>query len=312
MKIVITGGAGFIGSRFTELALSNEMPEITEVVVIDKLTYAGKLSNLDAVCNLTNFTFVNGDICDKKLVLDASRGAEIILNFAAETHVDRSISSATPFVITNIVGTHVLLECMKENNINRFIQISTDEVYGSSLFEDWLETSNLEPNSPYSASKASADLLCYSYFKTYGLNINITRSCNNFGPRQHIEKLIPKCLVNAFTNKKIPVYGTGNNVREWIFVDDHCLAIYKVIKSGKPGEIYNIGGQKFSNIQLVSGLLEKLGKNLDLIEFVADRPGHDFRYSVNWEKISKLGFIPKNDFDSSIEITKNWYLLNAK
>lgn len=308
MKVLVTGGAGFIGSNFVELALSEEFSAISSVIVLDKLTYAGHLTNLNEVLKNRNFQFVKGDICDPKIVDELVAQIDVIINFAAESHVDRSIENSSEFVKTNILGVQVLLDAAKKYKIKKFIQISTDEVYGSILEGSWDESCPLLPNSPYSASKASADLLVRSYFHTHQLDVNITRCSNNFGPKQNLEKLIPHFISRLLEDKKVPIYGDGKNVRDWLYVSDHCKGIYKVLLSGTPGEIYNIGGGvEMTNIEITNLLIDLLGKDISLIEYVNDRPGHDFRYSVNWNKISKLGYTPSNDFMVNLMQTINWY-----
>jgi dTDP-glucose 4,6-dehydratase len=313
MKVLITGGAGFIGSNFTRLALSPDFPEISSVIVVDKLTYAGRYSNVEPFAVNPNFEFIEGDICEISLMRDLSKNVDAIINFAAESHVDKSISDPAEFVKTNILGTQVLLESARRNKIGRFIQISTDEVYGSVSQGSSLETSPLLPNSPYSASKAAADLLVRSYSVTYGLNTNITRSSNNFGPAQDPEKLIPHFISKLHKGEKVPVYGSGMNIRDWLFVEDNCNGIYQVLMKGSSGEIYNIGGGvEFTNLQITNKLLKLFGFSENHIDFVDDRLGHDFRYSVNWEKVSKLGYSPKANFDLMLEKTFEWYLKNPE
>jgi dTDP-glucose 4,6-dehydratase len=298
MRVLVTGGAGFIGSNFVEMALTDQFPEISSVLVLDKLTYAGKLSNLSAVANDPNFEFIQGDICDVELVNKLAASVDAIINFAAESHVDRSIESSSEFVRTNVLGTQVLLDAAKNLKVAKFVQVSTDEVYGSILEGSWDENSPLLPNSPYSASKAAADLLVRSYFVTHGLNINITRCSNNFGPQQDTEKLIPKVISRLRNNQSVGIYGNGSNVRDWLYVSDHCRGIYLVLTKGVSGEIYNIGGGvELNNSETVNLIANKLGASLDLIAYVADRAGHDQRYSVNYEKIEDLGYSPKTNFE---------------
>jgi len=321
MKILlVTGGAGFIGSNFIKLFLRRNKNYI--VVNIDKLTYAGNLSNLSELEDSPRYHFVKGDICNYELVnyvLKRYRPS-FIVNFAAESHVDRSIDQPSVFVDTNVMGTLTLLEGAKyfwsKNGYagNRFIQISTDEVYGSieNKKDYFTEESSLSPNSPYSASKASADLMVRAFFKTYDFPAIITRCCNNYGPYQHLEKFIPKCITNAMQDKPIPVYGDGSNVREWIHVLDHCIAITRVLFYGKPGEIYNIGsGEEMSNMDIVRKTLQLLGKPEDLIKMVKDRPGHDMRYALNSYKVrSNLNWSSKYKLDEGIKDTILWYQSN--
>lgn len=311
MRLLVTGGAGFIGSNFVELALTDQFPEISSVIVLDKLTYAGKLSNLSGVDENPNFDFIRGDICDVELVNSIAKKVDAIINFAAESHVDRSIENSSEFVRTNVLGTQVLLDAAKNHKIKRFVQVSTDEVYGSILEGSWDENQPLLPNSPYSASKASADLLVRSYFVTHGLNVNITRCSNNFGPNQDHEKLIPNFILKLNRNEKVPVYGDGLNVRDWLYVSDHCLGIYLTLTKGVPGEIYNIGGgTELSNLELTNRLLELMEKDESLIEYVPDRLGHDRRYSVDCTKIQKLGYSSVMNFDENLGRTVAWYLKN--
>jgi dTDP-glucose 4,6-dehydratase len=308
MKILVTGGAGFIGSHFVERALDGLYPEISEIVVVDKLTYAGKKSNMKNFFQYKNFHFVQGDICDSSLINELVSSVDAVVNFAAESHVDRSIQDSSEFVMTNILGAAVLLNAAKNFKIRKFIQVSTDEVYGSVLKGSSKEDDLLLPNSPYSASKASADMLALSYFSTFGLNINITRCSNNYGPRQDLEKMIPKSITNLLKNKKIPVYGDGLNVRDWLFVSDHCDGVYLVLTKGVPGEIYNIGGgDERTNLELVEELLQVFGTSSEQIEFVEDRLGHDRRYSVDYSKIAYLGYSPKKQFQKGLIETVSWY-----
>lgn len=309
MRVLVTGGAGFIGSNFVELAMTDDFPEISSVIVLDKLTYAGKIANLRNVEANSNFEFIRGDICDVELVNNLVSKVDAIINFAAESHVDRSIENSSEFIRTNILGTQVLLDAAKTHKLKKFLQISTDEVYGSIPKGSWDESSPLLPNSPYSASKAAADLLARAYFVTHSLNVNITRCSNNYGPKQDPEKLIPSFILKLSQNQKIPIYGDGLNVRDWLHVDDHCMGIYLTLTKGAPGEIYNIGGgTELNNLELTRLLLNFFGKNESFIEFVSDRLGHDLRYSVNYKKIQKLGYAPSVDFNLSIRHTIDWYL----
>jgi dTDP-glucose 4,6-dehydratase len=311
MHVLVTGGAGFIGSHFTEMALGGLFPKISKVTVLDKLTYAGKLANLDSVKSHPNFSFIQGDICDSRTLESLAVGIDAVINFAAETHVDRSIVDSTPFIYTNVVGTQKLLDFVKKYSIQKFIQISTDEVYGSIGQGSWDEFQPLKPNSPYAASKASADLLSLSYFKTYGLNICITRSSNNFGPRQDLEKLIPNFVSKLSKGIKLPVYGDGLNVRDWLFVRNNCNAIYTVFEKGIPGEIYNIGGGvELTNLELTKKIINIMNQKQDMIDFVADRLGHDYRYSVDYRKILKIGYTDNFNFENNLLETVNWYLRN--
>jgi dTDP-glucose 4,6-dehydratase len=309
VRVLVTGGAGFIGSHFVELALTDQFSQISSVIVLDKLTYAGKLANLNKVANNPNFDFVQGDICDPQIVDKIVSNVDAIINFAAESHVDRSIENSSEFVRTNVLGTQVLLEAAKIHNLKKFLQVSTDEVYGSIPEGSWDENQPLHPNSPYSASKAAGDLLVRSYFVTHKLNSNITRSSNNFGPKQNSEKLIPNFVLKLMNDEKVPVFGDGKNVRDWLYVEDHCRGIYLVLTKGVSGEIYNIGGgTELTNLDLTQKLLELTQKNQSYVEFVIDRPGHDKRYSVDYQKIQNLGYSPDTKFDENLESTVYWYM----
>lgn len=308
MRVLVTGGAGFIGSNFVEMALTDQFPDISSVVVLDKLTYAGKLSNLNKVINDPNFEFIHGDICDVQLVNSLTQEIDAVINFAAESHVDRSIEDSSEFIRTNVLGTQVLLDAAKNQKVKKYVQVSTDEVYGSILAGSWDEDEPLLPNSPYSASKAAADLLVRAYYVTHGLNVNITRCSNNFGPRQDPEKLIPNFILKLREGLKVPVYGDGLNVRDWLFVDDHCAGIYLVLTHGMVGETYNIGGgTELTNIELTKKLLSLMGKDDSHIDYVKDRLGHDLRYSVDYTKIGKLGFNPSDSFEENLARTIAWY-----
>jgi dTDP-glucose 4,6-dehydratase len=307
VKVLVTGGAGFIGSNFVHHLLKKH-PD-TEVTVLDKLTYAGRKENLQDV--LSKIRFVKGDIAKKEDVAKAARDCDCIVNFAAETHVDRSIVEAGTFVLTDVLGTYNLLETARKLDISKFEQISTDEVYGHIKEGSFREEDKLNPRNPYSASKAGAELLCRSYFETYDLPIVVTRSSNNYGPYQHPEKLIPKTIIYALGNKPIPVYGTGENIRDWLYVEDNCEAIDAVLHKGTEGEAYNIGAQQeMKNIDVVKTILKLGNRPEKLISFVKDRPGHDVRYSLDIEKIRKLGWKPKIKFNDGIKRTVNWYHRN--
>ena len=285
-----------------------------KIINLDLLTYAGNLENLKNVENNKNYTFVKGDISDKELVLDITKDCDAIINFAAESHVDRSIVSPNIFVETNVGGTVNLLNCAKINKIEKYLQVSTDEVYGSIKEGYFYETTPVNPNSPYSASKASADMFVMAYHKTYGLPVVITRCSNNFGPYQYPEKLIPFFISKLLKNEKVPVYGDGKNVRDWLYVEDHCRAIDLALHKGRIGEVYNVGGHnEKTNIEITKIVLEKLGKDETSIEFVEDRLGHDRRYAISNDKIrAELGFEPNYTFEKGIEATINWYLNNAE
>jgi len=309
--ILITGGAGFIGSNFTRYIISKYNDY--RVIVLDVLTYAGNRENLIDLENNTRFSFYKGDIREKDIVEELAQKVDIIINFAAETHVDRSIHEAGDFITTDIFGTFTLLEAVKKFNIEKYIQISTDEVYGSIENGSFTEDSPLSPNSPYSASKAGGDLLVKSYYATYKLPVIITRSSNNFGPYQYPEKLMPLFVTNALDDIKLPLYGDGLNVRDWIYVIDNCEAIDIIMHRGKIGEIYNVGGgNEETNITITNLILRKLNKPENLIEYVKDRPGHDRRYSLNCDKLKKLGWVPKYGFEDALHTTIEWYANNEK
>lgn len=305
-RVLVTGGAGFIGSHFIRYFLRNHPSDA--VVNLDKLTYAGNLKSLSDVEEDRRYEFVRGDIADPVVVRSVMKRVETVINFAAETHVDRSIKDASSFIGTNYAGVHTLLEAGREAGIKRFVQISTDEVYGSAEGGSFDEDAPLRPNSPYAASKAAADLLVRSYAVTYRLPVIVVRSSNNFGPYQFPEKVIPLFVTNLIAGKKVPLYSRGENIRDWIYVEDNCRAIDLVLEKGKEGEIYNVaGGNEMSNISLTRKILRALGKGEEFIEFVADRPGHDFRYSVANTKIRKLGFVPGHSFDEGLKLTVEWY-----
>lgn len=309
MRLLITGGAGFIGSNFIRHILKKYDYDI---INLDKLTYAGNLENLRDVAKNPRCRFVKGDICDAKLVAKVAKDCDAIVNFAAESHVDRSIGDPASFLKTDVYGAHVLLEEARSRNI-RLLQISTDEVYGSIQKGSFTENSPLNPSSPYSASKAAADMLCSSYFKTYGADVVITRSSNNFGPYQYPEKIIPLFITNAIENREIPVYGDGKQVRDWLYVLDNCAAIDLVLHNGKKGEVYNIGaGSELENIKLTEQVLKLLKKPKTLIKHVKDRPGHDRRYSLNCSKIKALGWKPQYSFSKAISLTIDWYMKNQQ
>jgi dTDP-glucose 4,6-dehydratase len=309
-KFLITGGAGFIGSNFVRYIL-NKYNDI-EVINLDKLTYAGNLDNLRDVEKDKRYHFVKGDICDSKLVEEIfSSKIDIVVNFAAESHVDRSISQPDSFIRTDVYGTFVLLEASRKYGVEIFEQISTDECYGSIENGSFKETDPLMPSSPYSASKSGADRLAYSYFVTYNLPVLITRASNNFGPFQYPEKLVSLFVTNALEDKPLPIYGDGKNVRDWLFVIDHCDAIDFVINNGKLGEVYNIGGgNERNNLEITEIIINHLNKPKSLMKFVPDRLGHDKRYSLDCSKIKSLGWNPKYSFESAMKETINWYVQN--
>ncbi|MBC7343526.1 MAG: dTDP-glucose 4,6-dehydratase [Clostridia bacterium] len=311
MKVLVTGGAGFIGSNFVQYLL-REHPD-WQILNLDKLTYAGNLENLVAIQDDPRYTFVHGDVADRGLVhnLFAREKFDLVAHLAAESHVDRSILDASPFIETNIKGTQVLLEAAKRYQVQKFLQVSTDEVYGSLGPDDppFTEESPIRPNSPYSASKASADLLARAYFITFGVPVVITRCSNNYGPYQHPEKFIPTIILNALADSPIPVYGDGQNVRDWIHVQDHCRALDLALQRGEAGQVYNIGANnEHSNLDIVRTILKIMGKPETLITFVKDRPGHDRRYAINPAKlVAELGWRPQVDFATGLEDLITWY-----
>lgn len=318
MRILVTGGAGFIGSNFIRYLLTNaDIDQEISVCNLDKLTYAGNLENLSELEDDPRYLFVKGDVCNPA---DVDRAfdvygdqVDVVVHFAAESHVDRSIEDPTTFLRTNILGTQVMLDAAKRHCVSKFIQVSTDEVYGSlGASGAFCETSPIAPNSPYAASKASADMLVRAYGETYELPVCITRCSNNYGPYQFPEKLIPLMIANALEDRPLPVYGDGQNVRDWIHVEDHCCGIFSVLRHGHPGEVYNLGGEaEMANLDVVKGILRIIGKPEDLIEFVPDRPGHDFRYAMDITKArSELGWFPRWSFANGLEATVQWYLDN--
>ncbi len=311
MKLLVTGGAGFIGSNFI-LYWMRQHPD-DSIVNLDSLTYAGNLENLSSIEHDSRYTFIRGDICDAPLVDSLMKDSDSVVHFAAESHVDRSIMNDADFIRTNISGTHTLLVSARKHNVSRFHHVSTDEVFGSLDLEShdtFSESTPYDPRSPYSASKAASDHLVRAYFHTYGLGITITNCSNNYGPYQFPEKFIALAITNLLENKKVPVYGDGLNVRDWLYVEDHCRAIDAVLKHGIAGETYCIGGltQSISNLSVIKKILAIMGKDESCIEFVTDRPGHDRRYAIDWKKIhNNLGFVPQNDFDTYLQKTVDWY-----
>ena len=306
MNLLVTGAAGFIGSTYVRTLLASDAADAPRITVLDKLTYAGTLDNLEI--GHPRLEFVQGDICDAELVDKLMAEADQVVHFAAESHVDRSINGAADFVRTNVVGTQVLLDAALRYR-TPFVHISTDEVYGSIETGSWPETHPLAPNSPYSASKASSDLLALAYHRTHGLDVRVTRCSNNYGPHQFPEKVIPLFVSNLLDGKKVPLYGEGLNVRDWLHVEDHCQGIELVRTKGRAGEVYNIGGgTELSNKELTGLLLEACGADWDRVERVEDRKGHDLRYSVDWSKIhDELGYTPKHDFTTGLADTVAWY-----
>ena len=313
MRLLVTGGAGFIGSNYVRMLLNGSLVGVSKLMILDKLTYSGNKSNLKDL-NQSDYEFIQGDICDSELVSKLTKRVDSVVNFAAESHVDRSIDSSKEFFQTNVIGTHTLLEAARRNNLGTFIQISTDEVYGSITEGSWDESFPLLPNSPYAASKASGDLISQAFFRTYGIDVRITRCSNNYGPYQFPEKVIPLFITNLLKNKKVPLYGDGLNVRDWLHVTDHCRGIHLVLTKGKAGDIFNIGGgRELSNIELTRVILSAMGAGEESIEKVTDRLGHDFRYSLNIERIEReLGYKPEINFDSGISQTIEWYKNNEE
>ncbi len=306
MRIVVTGGAGFIGSNFVRHVLAAHADD--RVVVFDKLTYAGNLDNLRGLTADPRYAFVRGDICDRAAVDDVLATADAVVNFAAETHVDRSITGPEDFITTDVLGTHVLLETVRAHAVPRYLQVSTDEVYGDVETGSSVESDPLRPSSPYSASKAAADLMVLAYRRTFGAPVLITRSSNNYGPYQYPEKLVPLFVTNLLDAQPVPVYGDGGNVRDWIFVSDNCRAIDLVLRAGADGEVYNIGGgHEVANLDLTRALLDALGLGDEMIRRVADRAGHDRRYSVDCTKLRALGWAPQVPFDQGLARTVAWY-----
>ncbi|MGW0533743.1 dTDP-glucose 4,6-dehydratase [Streptomyces sp. NPDC003032] len=313
MRVVVTGGAGFIGSHFVRQTVQDEYPALSgaEVTVVDKLTYAGRKENLAPVSGSPRLRFVEGDICDTELMRAALGGADLVVHFAAESHVDRSIAEAGEFVRTNVLGTQTLLTAALESGVGKFVHVSTDEVYGS-LDADgtpWTEEEPLSPNSPYAASKASADLLVLAFHRTHGLPVCVTRGSNTYGPYQYPEKIIPLFVSNLLAGRKVPLYGDGANVRDWLHVDDHCRGVALVAEGGEPGEVYNVGGgTELTNRALTERLLGLLGKDASMVERVADRKGHDRRYAMDISKISgALGYKPAVPFEEGLAATVDWY-----
>jgi len=311
MKLLVTGGAGFMGSNFIHYWLKRYPDD--EIINLDKLTYAGNLDNLKDIEKDTRYTFVKGDIADPKIVSQVSKGVDVIINYAAETHVDRSIMEARDFAITDVIGTLTLLQAIEKFKIPKMIQISTDEVFGSIKEGVFTEESSFQPNSPYSASKAGGDHMCRAFYKTYGTPVIVTHSCNFYGPFQYPEKVIPLFITNLMQGKKVPLYGDGSNVRTWIFTEDHCRAIDTILRKGEFGKEYNIGtGHEISNLELTKIILKELNKDELWIQRVKDRPGHDFRYALSYEPLKKLGWKPEIDFIEGIERTIQWYRDNEE
>jgi dTDP-glucose 4,6-dehydratase len=310
MRLFVTGGAGFIGSQYVRDVLTDAYPGAAgaTVTVFDKLTYAGNLANLAPVADSRRFRFVRGDICSAEDLDAALPGHDAIVNFAAESHVDRSIVGAAEFMHTNFVGAGQVFDAALRHGVNRVLHVSTDEVYGSIPIGSWQEDHLLEPNSPYSAAKAGADLLARAYATTYGLNVSVTRCSNNYGPYHFPEKVIPLFVTNLIDGLPVPLYGDGMNVRDWLFVADHCRGIQLVLEQGQPGEYYNIGGgRELSNKELTQLLLDATGRDWEYVRYVEDRKGHDRRYSLDYSKIAALGYVPQTSFEDGLALTVRWY-----
>jgi len=315
MKILITGGAGFIGSNFVRLIARQQLQGYSKVIVLDKLTYAGLPSNLSEASRIADYTFVKGDINDYDLVNSLVAQVDFVVNFAAESHVDRSIVDSKEFVRTNVLGVQTILDSIKDQKHNvRMLQVSTDEVYGSISQGSWDEESLISPNSPYSASKAAGELLALAHHRTFGTDVVVTRSSNNYGTHHFPEKLIPLFITNLLEGKKVPVYGNGKNIRDWLHVDDHCKGIHLALTKGDSGNSYNIGGgRELSNLEITKQILNLMGRDESSIQFVEDRKGHDFRYSINWSKIrTSLNYFPSVSFEDGLKDTVDWYINNAE
>ena len=312
-KILVTGGAGFIGCHFVRMLIQDKLDfTADEIVVVDALTYAANLSSIQEFIDSREITFAQGNITDFELMRELTKGTDLIVNFAAESHVDRSISNAQEFILSNILGVDTILHAMRLNDSKTFLQVSTDEVYGSISSGSWNESFPLQPNSPYSASKASAELITLAHWRTHEVDVRITRCCNNYGPFQHQEKFIPTCIRSLLSNEKIPIYGLGNQIREWIHVEDHCIGIGLVIARGKAGETYNIGsGQEVANLELAQTIASIVGASNGSIEYVQDRKGHDFRYSLDFSKISALGYLPRRNWKEELPNLISWYKARA-
>jgi dTDP-glucose 4,6-dehydratase len=315
MRILVTGGAGFIGSHYVRAMLSGRYPgfEHAQVTVLDKLTYAGNLANVEPVAASPRFSFMRGDICDAQLLASVVPGHDVVVNFAAETHVDRSIAGAGSFVAANVAGVQALLQACVDARVPRVVQVSTDEVYGSVASGSWTEDAKLEPNSPYAAAKAGGDLMARAFAQTHGLDVSITRCCNNYGPYQFPEKIIPLFVTNLLDGLKVPLYGDGQNVRGWVHVDDHCQGIQLVVEHGKPGHVYHINGDtELSNVELTKALLECCGAGWDMVTPVQDRKGHDLRYSLDDSVLRDMGYAPQIPFSEGLRATVRWYRENRR
>jgi dTDP-glucose 4,6-dehydratase len=315
VRILVTGGAGFIGSHYVRTLLGGGYRGFADarVTVLDKLTYAGNLANLEPVGHSPRLTFVRGDICDRGLLADVVPGHDIVINFAAETHVDRSIAGSSDFVMTNVVGTEALLQACLGAKVPRVVQVSTDEVYGSLTTGSWTENAPVEPNSPYSAAKAGGDLMARAYARTHGLNVSITRCSNNYGPYQYPEKVIPLFITNLLDGLKVPLYGDGQNIRDWIHVDDHCRGIQLVLERGEPGRVYHVSGDvELSNTELTQAILQSCGQGWDMVTPVGDRNGHDRRYSLDDSALRDMGYAPAIAFRAGLAETVRWYRENRR
>jgi len=315
MRILVTGGAGFIGSHYVRTLLAGGYPGYghAQVTVLDKLTYAGNLANLGPVADSPRFSFVHGDICDAALLASVVPGHDVVVNFAAESHVDRSITGAASFVTTNAAGVQILLQACLDAGVGRVVQVSTDEVYGSVASGSWAEDARLDPSSPYSAAKAGGDLIAGAYARTHGLNVSISRCCNNYGPYQFPEKVIPLFVTNLLDGLKVPLYGDGRNVRGWVHVDDHCRGIQLVLENGQPGHVYHIGGDgELSNLELTQALLDCCGAGWDMVAYVEDRKGHDRRYSLDDSLLRGMGYAPRIPFSDGLKTTVRWYHGNRR
>jgi dTDP-glucose 4,6-dehydratase len=313
MRILVTGGAGFIGSHYVRTVLTGGYPGFSgaSITVLDKLTYSGNRANLKPVADSSRLTFVHGDICDQALLARLVPGHDVVLNFAAETHVDRSISGAAPFIATNVVGAQTLMQACLDARVSRVVQVSTDEVYGSIAAGSWSESAPLDPNSPYSAAKAGGDMIAQAYHRTHGLNVVTTRCCNNYGPYQYPEKIIPLFITRLLDGGTVPLYGDGGNVREWIHVDDHCRGIQLAAERGEAGRVYHVGGEvELVNKELTSMLLDACGAGWESVEYVEDRKGHDRRYSLDDSALRVLGYAPRITIADGLADTVRWYAAN--
>ena len=313
MRILVTGGAGFIGSHYVRTVLTDGYPGYSgaSVTVLDKLTYSGNLANLTPVADSSRLTFVHGDICDQALLARLVPGHDVVLNFAAETHVDRSISGAAPFIATNVVGVQTLMQACLDAGVSRVVQVSTDEVYGSIAAGSWSESAPLDPNSPYSAAKAGGDMIAQAYHRTHGLNVVTTRCCNNYGPYQYPEKIIPLFITRLLDGGTVPLYGDGGNVREWIHVDDHCRGIQLAAERGEAGRVYHVGSDvELVNKELTGMLLDACGAGWESVEYVEDRKGHDRRYSLDDSALRALGYAPRTTIADGLAKTVRWYAAN--